>query len=239
MRTLLSRLGLKKPWQRCLLVAVLSFPLALGVRQALQAVVPVNLAADAVEYVRRYKERPLSEPLTHLLNDTAHPRVPTQPHALLGQEPIDFTLLDDQGAPVCLEELRRDGPVVLVFYYGYRCSHCVSQLFALNEDLALFRELGAQVVAVSADAPEFTAERFREYGRFDFPVLSDPGNQVARSYGVYRPASDDGPEELLHATFLIGTDGCVFWVNCGPTPFLDNKTLLQEIAQHEGVLPPG
>ena len=50
--------------------------------------------------------------------------------------------------------------MVLVFYYGYHCNHCVGQLFALHDDISKFRELGAEVVAVSADPPEWTRERW-------------------------------------------------------------------------------
>ena len=73
--------------------------------------------------------------------------------------------------------------------------------------------------AVSADPPELTRERFRQYGEFAFPVLSDPGNKVAGLYGVYRPASGEAPEDLQHGTFVIGRDGCVHWVNTGNSPF--------------------
>ena len=53
------------------------------------------------------------------------------------------------------KELKK-GPVVVVFYLGYYCNHCVSQLFDLNEDVRYFHELGAEVIAISADPPELT-----------------------------------------------------------------------------------
>lgn len=121
--------------------------------------------------------------------------------------------------------------MVLVFYYGYHCNHCVGQLFAVNDDLAKFRELDATVVAVSADPVEETQARYAEYGRFEFTVLSDLGNQVAAQYGDFEPPVGNKPEELVHGTFVIASNGQITWCNFGDEPFTDNRTLLIEIAR--------
>jgi peroxiredoxin len=198
-----------------------------------------DIAGTARAFLRDRKVKPLSEPLARLLADETTERVKTQPHPLLGRPAPDFELIDPR-QQVCRLRRRLDrGPVVLVFYYGYYCNHCVAQLFALHDDVAKFRELGAEVVAVSADPPELTRERFRQYGAFAFPLLSDPGNQVGRVYGVYRPAAGETPEDLQHGTFVIGRDGRVHWAHTGYQPFTGNRTLLYELARLEGRLPPG
>lgn len=213
-------------WQRYLVVFVLSFPFALGLRAVLQRVLPVDYAANALAYLRTNDKRPLSEPLAALLAEDLD-ETPTQPHPLLGRPAPDFALLDVDRKETRLSDHLRRGPVVVVFYYGYGCTHCVAQLFAVNEDIALFRELGAEVIAVSADTPEHTAGRYRRFGRFDFPVLSDPENQVAATYNVYDPKT----ESLAHGTFVIGPDGVVHWANRGGEPFLGNRTLLRVLAR--------
>jgi peroxiredoxin len=129
----------------------------------------------------------------------------------------------------------KEGPIVLVFYYGYHCDHCVSQLFALDKDLAKFHELGVQVVAISADPPELTRERSKKYGAFGFPVLSDRENKVARKYETYIPnPAADKEGDLVHGTFVIAQNGQVAWVNRGDGPFTENRTLLHEIARLQG-----
>jgi peroxiredoxin len=228
-----------KRWRRYLIVFVASLPLALTLRAALDKYLGPDLATATRAYVRRHKEPPLSEPLRQILTDPEFVPQPTQAHPLLGQPAADFTLTDDRQQPVSLERLRQEGPVVLIFYYGYYCSHCVAQLFSMQEDLALFRELGAQVVAVSADPPELTAKRYKEFGRFDFTVISDPENRLARQYGIYEPPAAGRPALLDHATFVIAPDGRVWWVNHGAEPFLDNKTLLVEVARAGGFGTPG
>jgi peroxiredoxin len=124
-----------------------------------------------------------------------------------------------------------------VFYLGYACNACVHDLFELNADVERFRSLGAEVVAVSGDAPDLTRRRYEEFGAFAFPVLSDPGHAVARSYGTSRPAKGSGPGELVHGTFLTRRDGRVHWAHRGDTPFRNNKALLYELARLEDRLP--
>jgi peroxiredoxin len=213
--------------KRYLLVVVLSFPLALGVRYVLGRLLQEDLPTASAAYVRAHKEKPLSEPLQKILAGRAG--TGGQNHPLLGRAAPGFALPDDRGEPVRVDAAADGRPVVLVFYLGYGCVHCVAQLFALDEDVALFDELGARVVAVSPDPPELTAARFKKHGRFRFAVLADPDYRVAEAYGVYRPAAGDEPERLLHGTFLIGPGGRVFWANVGAEPYLDNRTLLIEI----------
>ena len=198
-----------------------------------------DVKEQALEYLRGKKPEPLSGSLQDLLTDAKFRPLPTQGHPLLGKPAAAFSLVDPQGKSWTLHDMLQDGPVIVVFYYGYYCNHCVSQLFDVNEDIAKFRELGAQVVAISADPPEETRARFRQYGTFRFPVLADPNNQVAEAYFCYQP-NHPGQEGLLsHGTFVVSRAGKVVWANTGPEPFADNRTLLYELARLEGKLPAG
>jgi peroxiredoxin Q/BCP len=189
-----------------------------------------DLAAEAHADLERRQYRPLSAPLEALVTDETYKPVPTQAHPLLGQPAPDFTLTDTDDKPWTLSEKLRDGPVVLVFYYGYHCNHCVSQLFALNKDIEKFRELGATVVAVSADTAALTRQRYKKYGAFAFPVLSDPGDAVAEKYGTFAPSPKPGEDgDLMHGTFLIDRQGRVVWANRGDGPFTENRTLLVQL----------
>ena len=85
------------------------------------------------------------------------------------------------------------------------------------------------IVALSADPPETTAARFRQYGHFHFPVLSDPDNKVAEQYGVYTPAVGDRGDDLKHGTFVVDRDGIVQWAYVGDRPFTDIDALLAAV----------
>ncbi len=62
--------------------------------------------------------------------------------------------------------------------------------------------------AASADDAE-TNKKFAESLELDFPILSDPGRDVARAYGVIE---GDGKYCARH-TFYIGKDGKIAYID--------------------------
>jgi peroxiredoxin len=187
--------------------------------------------ASPIAYLRKDKPQPLSGKLSDLLDASFDKRVATQPHPLLGKPAPGFRLEGSDGSTVALDGLLERGPVVLVFYLGYSCDHCVSQLFGLDEDRAYFAELGATIVAVSADPPKKSREKSEKYGRFHFPVASDPTREIAMRYGVYLPAGNGRREWEAHGTFVIDRDKTVLWAETGAEPFNHNPTLLHELTR--------
>jgi peroxiredoxin Q/BCP len=196
-----------------------------------------HIKNDAEEYLKAVRSKPITADLEAILHDDNLPITETQTLPLLEEQAPAFELADDGGKKRSLQEINAKGPTVVVFYLGYGCSHCVAQLVAMNKDLNYFHELGAQVVAISSDPSEHTAERFKEYGRFDFPVLSDPDNAIAQKYECYTPKTPDRPESMTHGTFVIDRTGKIIWGNQGLEPYLDNKSLLHIIARSEGRIP--
>ena len=185
-----------------------------------------DVKVDAEAYLTAVNSRQLSAPLQELLSQEDFQPEATEEHSLIGQPAPEFQLTDTQNQARTLAEFREKGPVILVFYYGYNCSHCVAQLFALQKDMELFHELNAEVVAISSDQPEFTRKQYAEYGEFTFPVLCDPDLTVAEAWGVYVRPTDDQQEDMLHGTFVIDRDGQVVFANRGYEPFVDNRSLL-------------
>lgn len=195
----------------------------------------VNIADEAKELVRKEKPSPLSEPLQEILERAKQVHFESYQHPLLGKPAPDIVHADVDGNNWSLKEKLKKGPVVVIFYLGYFCNHCVSQLFDVNEDIARFRELGAEVVALSPDSTEMTLKRYKEYGRFSFPVLADPDNKIAQRYGVFTPAHDGKHEKLDHGTFVIDQKGVIRWAHFGDLPFGHNPTLLYELAKIKAV----
>jgi len=197
-----------------------------------------HVANDARAYLDISGSRDLPDEVVDLLADRDFVPVATQRHPLLDKPVPDFELLNDRRQRVRLSEHLKNGPVVLVFYYGYNCSHCVAQLFALDGDLALFHKLQSQVIAISSDAPEDTTVAYEKYGRFSFPVLSDPDSRQAAVFGAFVPSVDGNDDKQLHGTFVIRPAGTVAWAYTGFTPFTDNKSLLFVIAREAGIAHP-
>jgi peroxiredoxin len=114
----------------------------------------------------------------------------------MGDSAPDFILPDAHGEPVRLYSLLRDGHVVVVFYRGGWCPYCNLHLRGFQRHLAQFRELGAQILAISPQLPDNSLST-QEKNELAFPVLSDVGNKVARQFGIVFELSDDMVESCI------------------------------------------
>ncbi|HQR07982.1 MAG TPA: redoxin domain-containing protein [Gemmatales bacterium] len=197
----------------------------------------VTVADRAERYLQKKNVTPLSGSLQTLLTNPSSFLVKTQDHLLLGKHCSEFTLKDNEGKDWNLGDALGKKPIVLIFYQGYECDHCVAQLFGINKDVAQFREMDAQIVAVSPDEPGHTRKQYAKYGSFAFPVLSDPDKKVAEQFGVYELPDPNGAGTLYHATFVIDAEGVIRWANKDFEPFVNNRTLLYEVAKLTGRLP--
>jgi peroxiredoxin Q/BCP len=71
---------------------------------------------------------------------------------------------------------------------------------------------------ISVDTPEDN-KAFAEKEHADFPILSDPGKQVANAYGVLAApsaAQPNAPQFARRWTFYIGPDGTIQYIDKTP-----------------------
>ncbi|MSU64448.1 MAG: peroxiredoxin family protein [Pedosphaera sp.] len=118
-------------------------------------------------------------------------------------------------------------PVLVVFYLGFGCTHCIEQLNLLGPIAKDFQAQGISIVAVSTDSPDGlhkTVEKAKQEGGFPFPIVSDKSLDTFKAYRAY----DDFEDMPLHGTFLIDGEGKVRWQDIGFEPFRDLKFLLSE-----------
>lgn len=137
-----------------------------------------------------------------------------------------WTLPNSQNQPVSLAEFR-GRPVLVMFYLGSGCSHCIEQLNTFSPMTKDFAAAGIPMVAVSTDSPEGlhkTLEQAKGEGGFFFPIVSDPSLAAFKAYRAY----DDFEHKPLHGTFLIDGEGRVRWQDIGYQPFSEAKWLLGE-----------
>jgi peroxiredoxin len=138
----------------------------------------------------------------------------------------DWTLVAPDGRAVSLSDYR-GRPVVVVFYLGYGCLHCVEQLNKFAPMTAKFREAGIELVAISTDEEldlEKSLAACTTEGGFPFPLFSDAKQDVFRRYRAF----DDFEDAPLHGTFLIDGNGLMRWQDISFEPFTDAEFLLQE-----------
>lgn len=103
----------------------------------------------------------------------------------VGDKAPDFSLPGTGGATHSLSQYA-GRTVVLVFYPGDDTPVCTKQLNCYNNELAQFTDIGAQVLAISAQDMA-SHERFASKHGFQFPLLSDTDKSVAGLYGTLGP----------------------------------------------------
>jgi peroxiredoxin len=101
----------------------------------------------------------------------------------VGQSVPEFTLPDAFGEEISLKTLLVKGPVVISFYRGEWCPFCNIELHGLQEALPKMQELGATLIAISPEKPDWGIVATQK-NKLTFPVLSDFGNTVARQFGI-------------------------------------------------------
>jgi peroxiredoxin/tetratricopeptide (TPR) repeat protein len=134
---------------------------------------------------------------------------------------LDVT--DPTGKRVTLEEFRGKN-VLLTFYLGAGCAHCVKQVKDLSERADEWARLDTVVVTVSQDEPEKNAKS-QELSPLKVILGSDKDWQNARRFKSY----DDFEEIGIHSTILIDKDGRVHWAQHGGAPFDDYKFLVSQL----------
>jgi peroxiredoxin len=121
-------------------------------------------------------------------------------YAPLGREAPDFALHAVAGGNVRLSEHR--GDVIILSFWGSRCTPCRAELAALDRSLSTYRSAGLQVYGINVDDDQGRALAFAHGEALTFALLLDPEKAVGRSYQV----------DNLPMTVLIDRNGIVRYV---------------------------
>jgi len=124
----------------------------------------------------------------------------------VGDRAPDFTLPATGGASLSLSAFRGQ-PVVLVFYPGDDTPVCTKQLNSYNNELSAFSDVGAQVLAISAQDVA-SHEAFADKHGFGFPLLADTDKAVAGLYGTVGPLGFP-----RRSVFVIDANGTIRYVH--------------------------
>ena len=138
----------------------------------------------------------------------------------------DWTLADGQGKKHTLEDYA-GRPMIVIFYLGKGCAHCIQQLGTFAPETDRFRQAGIDLIAISTDDVEGlreTVQQNKTSTPFPFPLVSDASLKVFKQYRAY----DDFEQQPLHGTFLIDRQGLVRWQDISYEPFTQVDFLLRE-----------
>jgi peroxiredoxin len=135
-------------------------------------------------------------------------------------------LADSTGKLIGTDDYRGK-PVVLMFYLGHGCVHCIEQLNAFAPRAKDYTAAGISLAAISSEPAtdlKKSLDQCKLEGGFPFPLVSDASLGVFRAYRAF----DDFENVPLHATFLVDGQGLVRWQDIGYQPFSDAEFLLKE-----------
>jgi peroxiredoxin len=174
--------------------------------------IPPKISGKAVDVSpgpqRNYKKTTLSEMGPDLWTPFAAPRIDA---------------LDPQKKRVTLQEYAGRN-VVLIFYLGQECAHCLEQLQAVAKRKDDFEKRNTAVLALSSNEPEDNADSVK-IKAVPFRLLSDERFENAKRFLSYH----DFERLELHSTVLIDAKGRVRWAQRGGDPFTDFDRLFKEI----------
>ncbi len=120
----------------------------------------------------------------------------------VGDVAPDFDLPGTGSRSYRLSEYRGQA-VVVVFYPGDNTPVCTRQLNSYNDELAQFADVGAQVLAISAQDMD-SHDQFSDRHGFGFPLLADTDKEVARAWGVLGPLGF-----VRRSVFIVDGEGTI------------------------------
>jgi peroxiredoxin len=117
--------------------------------------------------------------------------------AELGETVPDLELLDAHGAATTLYEATAGRTSVVILYRGAWCPYCNIALATYQAKLLPeLTDRGVNLVAISPQRPDGSLS-MQEKNDLAFTVLSDPGNKLARHFGVLTQPSEDARSAQL------------------------------------------
>ncbi|MDR3634238.1 MAG: redoxin domain-containing protein [Isosphaeraceae bacterium] len=126
--------------------------------------------------------------------------------------------------------------VVVIFFLGGKCAHCMQQLQAFGKEFEALKKLQTDVVAIGTDdlAATKTLKENADGVKFPMPILPDPKHELFKAYRAF----DDFESQPMHGTFLIDAQGNVRYQRVSAEPFLDVEFIKTEAARVSRLVKP-
>lgn len=130
------------------------------------------------------------------------------PHPKIGNLAPTFTLADQNGNPVKLQDFRGKYNVLVYFYPKAMTPGCTVQACGLRDVRSELADFDTVVLAISPD-PVSRLHKFAQRDALNFTLLSDTDHAVADRYGVWDLKKFMGREfmGIVRTSFLIDKEG--------------------------------
>ena len=128
----------------------------------------------------------------------------------VGSKAPDFTLVDQNGAPVKLSERTAQNVIVLFFYPKDDTTGCTAESVAFTALADDFAKIGAVVIGLSPDSVK-SHDKFVKKHNLAVPLAADEEKTVLQAYGVWKEKSMYGKTYMgvERTTVLVGADGAI------------------------------
>jgi peroxiredoxin len=145
----------------------------------------------------------------------------------IGEPMPTFILPNEQGQLICLDDMTKQGPVVVAFHRGHWCPYCRLNADGLASIAEEVFQLRGGIVAISPETHRYGAE-LKAYAKAPFPVLADVDGGYALQLNLLFWVGDEKREAMkasgfdiaryqgnetwtlpVPATFVVGRDGLV------------------------------
>ena len=100
-----------------------------------------------------------------------------------GERITAFSLPDQNGEEVCIDDYIGKQPLVIYFYPKDETPGCTKEACSFRDSMKDFEELNAKVIGISADSDE-SHKAFAENHNLNFTLLSDPDKKVRKLLNV-------------------------------------------------------
>ena len=126
-----------------------------------------------------------------------------------GKKAPSFALKDQSGRTHRLSDYAGRS-LILYFYPKDDTPGCTREACSFRDNLPRFKTNKAAILGVSI-LDEASKAKFAKKYDLTFPLLADPGHEVAEKYGVWQEKSNYGKKYMgiARTTYLIGPDGKV------------------------------
>lgn len=124
-----------------------------------------------------------------------------------GDKAPSFSLLNQHGNKVTLDNLLKEHILVLYFYPKDETPGCTTEACKFRDDYEIFKDNGAEVVGISSDSVE-SHLAFSKNHNLPFQLLSDEHGKIRKKYDVPKTLG------LIagRVTYIISQDGKILHI---------------------------
>jgi peroxiredoxin len=143
----------------------------------------------------------------------------------VGQNAPDFTLFNAEKESITLSQFKGRN-VVLLFFPQAFTSVCTKELCDMRDNLQVYNNLNAEVIAISVDSV-FTLAKWKEMEGYNFQMVSDFNKDVSKAYDtIYETFAFGMIGVSKRSAFVIDKEGVLRYVevleNAGEEPSFEN-----------------